>query len=70
MLPLLAVILVCASSTSPADCTRETALDVITRPVAMPMECAKVGELTGEVALDVRREGRRYLMIRCERRKG
>lgn len=69
MLPLLAVILVCASSTSPADCTRETALDVVTRPVAMPMECAKVGELTGAAALDVRREDRRYLMVRCERRK-
>ena len=70
MIQLIAVILVCASSTSPAECTRETALDVVTRPVAMPTECAMAGELVGAHALDVRREDRRYLMIRCERRKG
>ena len=67
---ILAVILVCALNTAPSDCTRDTALDVVTRPVAMPMECAKMGELTGAAALDVRREDHRYLMIRCERRKG
>lgn len=69
MIKLIAVILVCASSTSPADCTRETALDVVARPVSMPTECAMAGELVGAQALDVRREDRRYLMIRCERRK-
>ncbi|KQT88920.1 hypothetical protein [Methylobacterium sp. Leaf466] len=66
---LLAVILVCASTISPADCTRDTALDVVTQPAALPMECIKAGELVGASALDVRREDRRYVMVRCERRK-
>ncbi|WP_375408527.1 hypothetical protein [uncultured Methylobacterium sp.] len=69
MIQLIAVILVCASATSPADCTRETALDVVTRPVALPTECMVAGQLVGAEALDVRREDRRYLMVRCERRK-
>ena len=67
---LLAVILVCSLGTSPADCTRETALDVVTRPVAMPMECATAGQVVGASSLDVRAADGRYLMTRCERRKG
>ncbi|GJD92913.1 hypothetical protein [Methylobacterium iners] len=65
---LVAVILVCAITTAPADCTRESALDVVVRPVAMPMECMSQGQALGASALDVRREDERYLMVRCEKR--
>jgi hypothetical protein len=66
---LLAVILVCALGTAPVDCTRETALDVVTRPVASPMVCAMTGQVVGASSLDVRAEDGRYLVTRCERRK-
>ncbi len=67
---MLAVILVCALGTAPGDCTRDTALDVVTRPVAMPMECAVAGQVVGASSLDVRVEDGRYLKVACERRKG
>lgn len=66
---LLLVALVCAASVAPADCTRETALDVATRPIAMPTECGMAGQLIGAEALGVSRAAGTYLKLTCERRK-
>lgn len=65
---LLAVVLVCALSVEPADCTRETALDVIVQPVGMPTECMKVGPAIAAEAFGAL-DGR-YVKTACERRKG
>ncbi|MGU3538427.1 hypothetical protein [Methylobacterium sp. A54F] len=67
---LLAVVLVCAAAISPAECSRVTALDVATRPVAMPMECAMTGQVIAAETLDLHSDDGRYLVTRCERRKG
>lgn len=65
---LLAVVLVCALSVEPPDCTRETALDVIAQPVSLPTECMKVGPTLAASTFDAL-EGR-YVKTACERRKG
>ena len=65
---LLAVVLVCALSVEPADCTRETALDVIVQPVSLPTECMQVGPALAASTFDAL--DRRYVKIACERRKG
>ncbi|GEP00527.1 hypothetical protein [Methylobacterium haplocladii] len=67
---MLAVILVCMFSTAPADCTRATALDVVTRPVAMPTECGMAGQVVAADSLGVDRAERRYIKIVCEKRHG
>lgn len=68
MSSLLAVVMVCAISVAPADCTRATALDVIVQPVGMPTECMKVGPILAASTFGVL-DGR-YVKTACERRKG
>lgn len=66
---LLAVVMVCALSTAPADCTRATALDVVVQPVGLPTECMRVGPMLAASVFGDHLEGR-YAKTACERRKG
>ena len=67
--PLLIVALLCASATPRPDCTRATALDVVSHPAssAVPTACLIEGEAT-LARLAPRPET--YAVIRCERRRG
>lgn len=66
---LIAVVMICSVATATADCTPETAVDVMRTPVAMPMQCAMgaqamvAGGLSGALA------DAHYLKVRCERRR-
>jgi hypothetical protein len=67
---LLAVALICAMSTPYDQCRRDTALDVIAMPVAMPLQCALQGQaLVAGSALVERLNGSAYLKVSCERRR-
>lgn len=73
MQPLLIVALVCAATTAPSDCTRDTALDAIVQPAAssIPTECLAVGQaIVAGGALGRALDAGTYLKIGCERRKG
>ena len=67
MSELLAVALVCASTLSGSECTRETALDVIVSPAHTPMECMMHAQASAAHAGLPGGEGR-YLKISCEHR--
>ena len=60
------VILVCATSLSPQDCQRDTALDVISGPQAAGVTgCGLLGQATmAETGLGRRSD--EYIKIRCE----
>ena len=64
---ILVVALVCASSIAAKDCTRETALDVLTQPVALVTECPMFGTLLA-THLSLPAGGTHKTF--CERRKG
>lgn len=66
---LLTVVMVCAASVAPADCTRDSALDVIVRPVGLPTDCMRVGPMLAASVFGEHLEGR-YAKTVCERRKG
>lgn len=42
---LLATVLICAATTAPDDCSRATAVDVITAPVPSLFACMMAGQL-------------------------
>lgn len=63
----LAVILICGMGLKPSDCTRETAIDVIVRAAAHPMECMLSAQPL-VAATGLARDGT-YTVMRCERRK-
>ena len=65
---LLAVVLICGIGTAPSDCTRDTALDVVSTPVPTPMACAMAGQTM--VAREKLFGPDRYPVTRCERRHG
>ena len=67
MSDLLAVALVCATTLSAPDCSRETALDVVVSPVTSVMECMMHGQASAAQAGLLGGEGR-YLKIACEHR--
>lgn len=67
MSSLLAVVLVCALTTAPDACNRETALDVIVAPVSTPFACMMTGQATA--ARDGLPGDGRFAVVRCERRK-
>ncbi|GEP04044.1 hypothetical protein [Methylobacterium oxalidis] len=64
---LLAVILVCAATTTPPDCSRDTALDVMIAPASTPFACMMTGQVT--LARDPEMVEGRYTRVTCERRK-
>jgi hypothetical protein len=65
---LIMVALVCGSTLTPDQCSRETALDVIVSPVRTPMDCALGGQaMAARTGLVTERSA--YLKISCERRK-
>lgn len=67
---LLTVALVCAATLAPADCTRETALDVLVQPAASEVACLLGGEtMVAGGAFGADRRADTYLKIGCERRK-
>lgn len=64
MLQMLA--LVCAIGTAPADCTADTALDIlVNRRVAMPTECAITGLQAAAGTGMIERGDGTYLKISC-----
>ena len=65
---LLAVALICATTLSARDCSRDTALDVIVTPAASPMECLMHAQASAAAAGLPGGEGR-YLKIACEHRR-
>ncbi|WP_336488988.1 hypothetical protein [Methylobacterium nigriterrae] len=64
---LLAVILICTATTAPADCSRETALDVQATPVSSPFNCMMTGQVTP--ARDPELLQGHYAKTVCERRR-
>ncbi len=68
---LLTVALICAATLAPADCTRDTALDVLVQPAPSPVACLLGGEaMVAGGAFGRDRAADSYLKIGCERRKG
>lgn len=63
----IAVVLICSLGTAPDDCTRETALDVVTRPVPTPFACMMAGQSV--VAREQLLADGRFTKVACERRK-
>lgn len=64
---ILVVALICASSVQASDCTRETAMDVITAPAHTLQECLVQGPT---IAASAGRGGEAgtYVKTRCEQR--
>lgn len=60
---ILAVILVCAVTTAQSDCTRDTALDVITAPTPSLFACMMTGQAS--VARDQLLGDGRYTKVVC-----
>ncbi|GEP12114.1 hypothetical protein [Methylobacterium gnaphalii] len=64
---LLAVALVCATTLSSVECSRDTALDIIVAPAHSAMECMMHAQASAAAAGLPGGDGR-YLKISCERR--
>ena len=64
---ILVVALICASSVQAPDCTRETALDVITGPAHSLQECLLQGP-TMAAGSGVAADKNTYVKTRCEQR--
>ena len=67
---LLTVALICAATLAPADCTRETALNVVMQPAPSPTACLLGGEAMiagGAIGREFPADA--YLKIGCERRR-
>lgn len=68
--PFRIIILVCAISTSHADCQRKTAIDVINGPSAKnEIECGLFGQSTLAFTALTPRVGVEYVKIMCEPRR-
>ncbi|HEV7440653.1 MAG TPA: hypothetical protein VGN94_13680 [Methylobacterium sp.] len=65
---ILVVALVCASTVQAPDCSRETALDVITGPAHTLQECLIQGPVLAANAGHAGSEGS-YVKTRCEPRR-
>lgn len=65
---VLVVALICASSVQAPDCSRETALDVITAPAHSLQECLIQGP-TMAAGAGLGGEKNTYVKTRCERRR-
>ncbi|MGU3537669.1 hypothetical protein [Methylobacterium sp. A54F] len=65
---ILVIALVCASSVQAPDCSRETALDVITGPAHTLQECLIQGPVLAANAGHGGGEGS-YVKTRCEQRR-
>lgn len=63
---LLMVVLVCALPLQPDACTRDTALDVVTRKVSTPYGCMLGGQGVAAEAGLVGSSGT-YIKVDCER---
>ena len=67
MSELLAVALVCATTLASAECSRDTALDVIVSPADTPMQC-RMHAQSQAAAIGLPGGDGRYLKIVCEHR--
>ncbi len=67
MNPVLVVALVCASTVQAPDCSRETALDIITGPAHTLQECLMQGPVLA--ANSGHADPNTYVKTRCEQRK-
>lgn len=68
MNPILVVALVCASAVQAPDCSRETALDIITGPAHTLQECLMQGPVLAANAGRGNEPGT-YVKTRCEPRR-
>ena len=68
MSEMLTVALVCASIVSAADCSRETAIDVVVAPAPTAMQCLLQGQ-TIVAQTGLAEGGDVYVKIACERRR-
>jgi hypothetical protein len=68
MNPILVVALVCASTVQAPDCSRETALDIITGPAHTLQECLVQGPVLAANAGHGSEPGT-YVKTRCEPRR-
>jgi len=68
MSEMLTVALVCASMISAAECSRDTALDIIVAPAPSPMMCLMQGQTMVAHAGLAEAPGV-YVKIACERRR-
>jgi hypothetical protein len=68
MNPILVVALVCASTVQAPDCSRETALDIITGPAHTLQECLVQGPVLAASAGRGSAENT-YVKTRCEPRR-
>ena len=64
---ILAVILVCAAATAQPDCTRDTAVDVVTAPTPSLFACMMAGQAS--VARDRLLGDGRYVKVVCGARR-
>ncbi|KQP48988.1 ribosomal protein S27 [Methylobacterium sp. Leaf399] len=65
---IIVVALICAANLPQPDCTRETALDVITGPAHSLQECLLQGPILAASAGHSGDAGR-YVKTRCEQRR-
>lgn len=64
---LMAVVLACGLTTAQADCTPDTALDIVRTPASSSYECLVRGQAAA-ASVGLPGEGN-YIKVRCERRK-
>ncbi len=64
---IIVVALICAKSVSAPDCTRETAIDVVTGPAHTLQECLLQGPvIAANSGIEIAKDS--YVKTRCERR--
>lgn len=64
---ILATVLICAATTAPADCSRKTAIDVLSTPVPSLFACMMAGQLM-PAQHQLLGDGR-YPQVRCADRQ-
>jgi hypothetical protein len=69
MSTLLTVALICAATTQVGDCTRDTAIDVVTSPASTPFECIMQGQTIIASGLGASLQDGAYLKVSCSRRR-
>lgn len=65
---IVVVALICAKSVSAPDCTRETAIDVVTGPAHTLQECLVQGPvIAANSGIEIAKDS--YVKTRCEQRR-
>jgi hypothetical protein len=64
------LVLVCLASTPPSDCSADTAMDLIQKPVANELECPRIMDAQAQFstsAFSAISRGEAYVMSVCQR---